>query len=71
MDSDYVPKKGQVIWLLFDLSNGDPQSRQYVWWFRTRQQARDHKWYQESLRFNAKLSAPKRAVMSSDKDKVL
>ena len=48
------------IWLVFDLSNGHPGSRQYVWWFRTRREAIEHKRKQESDPRNAKLSPVRR-----------
>lgn len=31
--------KGRDIWVIFDLSNGDPASRCYLWWFETRTEA--------------------------------
>jgi hypothetical protein len=39
---DNLPKK-PVIWLLFDIDNGDSSSKHYVWWFESRQQAREFK----------------------------
>lgn len=60
MKNDYIPEK--EAWLVFDLSNGHPGVRQYVWWFRTRQEARDHVKKQHSNPKNARLSAPQKWV---------
>ena len=60
MSNDYIPTK--EAWLVFDLSNGHPGSRQYVWWFRSRQEARDHIYRQRRMPNSAKLSGPQRWV---------
>jgi hypothetical protein len=36
------------MWVLFDMDNGDPSSRRYLWWFETREKARAHKKRQNS-----------------------
>ena len=40
---EYFPKG--PIWLVFDLSNGDKDTKQYVWWFRRRKLAQE--WIRE------------------------
>ena len=50
--------KRRIIWVLFDESNGHPESRQYVWHFASRQLAREHKWRQEQMKGAAELSGP-------------
>lgn len=45
-------------WLVFDLDNGNPGSRQYVWWFETRQAAREHIAWQKAQEYSAELSRP-------------
>ena len=57
-DNEYIPEK--KAWLVFDLSNGHPRNRQYVWWFRSRQEARNHINRQIQIQHSAKLSSPQR-----------
>ena len=64
MSSDYIPQT--EAWLVFDLNNGHPGVRQYVWWFRTRKEARDHIREQRSNPRNARLSAPTRWIRSEE-----
>lgn len=47
-----------TIWVLFDISNGDTASCQYVWWFKTRKLARAHKRRQHANPNNARLVGP-------------
>lgn len=50
---------GKNIWILFDVSNGDIASKRYLWWFDTRQKAREYKHYQNNvLKNKAKLVGP-------------
>jgi hypothetical protein len=49
MTHDNLPAK-PTIWLLFDIDNGHRGSHHYVWWFDSRQQARDFKEHHLGLR---------------------
>ena len=46
------------IWLVFDLDNGHAPNKNYVWWFTTRQHARDHIKWQKRKKYSASLSQP-------------
>jgi hypothetical protein len=54
-------------WLVFDLSNGDPLSRRYVWWFETLKAARDHIAWQKKQKFSADLSPPMKFIPAFEK----
>lgn len=41
--SEYIPNEDKTVWLVFDQSNGHAESRRYVWWFDSREAARQHK----------------------------
>ena len=45
-------------WILIDLSNGDENSRQYLWWFESKKKAKEHRKHQMTLPNNAELSKP-------------
>lgn len=51
------------VWILLDTANGDGVSRGYVWWFRTRQDAIEHRKWQNSNPNNARLVGPYRCRM--------
>lgn len=48
----------KTVWLVFDLSNGNPDSRRYVWWFDTEDAAREHISWQSRMEYAAYLSEP-------------
>lgn len=45
-------------WVLIDLSNGDENSRRYLWWFASKKKAKEHRKHQMSVYGNATLSKP-------------
>lgn len=47
-----------VIWVLFDISNGDYPAKNYLWWFYTREAARKHKRAQKKRKNSAALIGP-------------
>jgi len=59
---DNLPKK-DVIWLLFDIDNGDSGSKHYVWWFDSRKKARGHKKWQATTKHAAELVGPVRVTV--------
>lgn len=52
----------KALWVLFDLDNGNPKSRNYLWWFKTRALAREHRRQQLSKPNAARLSQPQKWV---------
>lgn len=54
---EWLPKD-RMVWLVFDMSNGDRGSKRYVWWFDTKKQAKDHIDWQRKQKWNAELSEP-------------
>lgn len=52
----YIPTK--KAWLLFDLANGG-HPRHYVWWFKTKKEAKAHRKEQKKMG-GAKLSRPQK-----------
>jgi hypothetical protein len=50
--------KLRKMWVLIDLSNSNPGSHNYLWWFETKKQAVEHKRRQRKLKHAARLSAP-------------
>ena len=50
----------RVAWVLIDLSNSNPRSNNYLWWFETRELAREHRREQHAIRANARLSQPQK-----------
>ena len=57
MNKEYWPA-GKEIWVLFDQSNGDSETKRYMWWFDTRKAARDHKHWQNKVYKGAELKGP-------------
>lgn len=57
INNDNFPKTN-VIWLLFDLDNGHQVTKHYVWWFNTRQDARNFLKFHNQQPFAAKLTGP-------------
>lgn len=53
-----IPKNGTHIWVLVDLSNSNPRSRNYLWWFETRDLARAYRQRHVSTAKYARLSQP-------------
>lgn len=52
-------RRPDVAWLLFDIDNGDYwDNRGYVWWFRTRSAALEHKKWQAEQKHCATLIGP-------------
>jgi hypothetical protein len=49
-----------TMWVVFDLDNGNEHSRRYCWCFESRQQARDHIYWQRRQPHAARLSGPRR-----------
>lgn len=60
--SGYIPDG--PVWLVFDLCNGHPGSQQYVWWFRTRKEARDHIKHVSKTPHGVEYSAPQLWIKS-------
>lgn len=55
----YKSNRPKIMWVLFDIDNGDDgDSKGYTWWFRTRQAAREHKKWQAKQQFCATLVGP-------------
>ena len=50
----------RVAWVLIDLSNSNPRSHNYLWYFETRALAREHRREQHAIRANARLSQPQK-----------
>jgi len=50
--------KSKEVWLVFDLSNGDPASRRYVWWFDSLSAARRFKRDHNKRQYASVLSKP-------------
>jgi hypothetical protein len=48
----------RFMWVLFDRDNGNPGSHRYLWWFRSRASAQEHKRRQNSRPECAKLAGP-------------
>ena len=46
------------IWILIDEDNGDASSKRYLWWFESRQKAREHKKWQNANPKNARVTGP-------------
>ena len=46
------------IWVVFDLSNGDELTKQYAWYFKTRERARKHIRWVKHIKYAARLSGP-------------
>ena len=55
-----MKNKVRVAWVLIDFSNSNPRSNNYLWWFETRQLAREHRREQHAIRANARLSQPQK-----------
>lgn len=55
-------KKRKTAWVLIDLSNSNPRSRNYLWWFETRALARQHRKHQHSMKYGATLSQPQKWI---------
>ena len=55
-----MKNKVRVAWVLIDLSNSNPRSHNYLWWFETRELAREHRRKQHAIRANARLSQPQK-----------
>lgn len=69
MNDEYLPIPDKPIWLLFDLSNGDNQTKRYVWWFDTRDKALNHRKWQRKQKYSACLSMPIRYIPVTSKKK--
>lgn len=52
----FLPKRN--VWLLFDTANGDEKTRRYLWWFDSRQKAREFKKEHEKYANHYKLHGP-------------
>lgn len=46
------------IWILVDISNSNPKSKNYLWWFETKALAMEHKEWQNEVRKGAELRGP-------------
>jgi hypothetical protein len=57
-------KKERVRWVLLDLSNSNPGSRNYAWWFETKAQAIEHRQRQQSMPHSAALSEPQKWIVA-------
>lgn len=64
LSSDYFPRR--PIWLVFDQSNGHAPVKRYVWWFDTRQAAREHMKHQRKMKYCAELAGPVKFVPAND-----
>ena len=58
--SEYFPNR--PIWLVFDTSNGHAAGRRYVWWFDSRDDAREHMRQQRERARSAGLAGPVKFV---------
>lgn len=56
---EWLPKR-KIFWIVFDLSNGHQCANRYVWWFDTRQAAREHIKDQKTKKYAARLSVPRK-----------
>lgn len=50
----------RVVWVLFDLDNGHPGEKHYLWWFETRALAMAHRKRQHAMKHGATLSMPQK-----------
>lgn len=55
--------KKKYAWVIVDLSNSSPGSKNYLWWFETRELARDHRRRQHG---GAELSQPQRWIRDAE-----
>lgn len=65
--------KRRVLWICFDLSNGDgvfmhPMAKHYAWWFNTRKAAREHMDKHRKNAAYARLSGPFKYVRGREQD---
>lgn len=58
--------KQRIAWVLIDLSNSNPRSKNYLWWFETRALAREHRKHQHAMKHGARLSQPQRWLRDSE-----
>ena len=56
VESGYIPDC--PVWLVFDLMNGHPGIKQYVWWFRTRKEAFAHIRHVSKMKYGTEYSDP-------------
>ncbi len=60
-----MSNKPRTIWVLFDLDNGHGDLR-YLWYFKTRRAAREHRKWQAKLRNSARLSSPQKWIRQEE-----
>jgi hypothetical protein len=54
----------EEMWVLFDKSNGNPHSWAYIWWFRKKKDAIEHRNRQNSNKNNATVTGPFQYVLA-------
>lgn len=63
--SEWNPKRGHF-WVVFDESNGDSQTKRYLWWFDTKKAALAHIKHVSNLKHGALLSNPFQVFLPED-----
>ena len=56
-----LPKE---LWCMFDVDNGAYPSKNYVWWFETLKEARDHRIDQMAIPNCAKITRPIKYILA-------
>lgn len=68
LTTEYLPS-GKRIWIVFQDSNGDRDSKRYCLWFDSRQKAREYLWHVKRMCGAAELSAPREYIRASRRTK--
>lgn len=56
----YIQLGWEKFWVMLDKDNGDVKKGSYFWFFRTRQQALDHRKIQNRMKNGARLTYPRK-----------